>query len=205
VTTQSSRTIVDVDVRTGAILGTFDTRADGSHLLTLSRDGRAVYSVNEGNGSITRLDLATRAFVWQRVLGPAPSEGIAATPDGRQLWVGTNASGRVRIVDAESGEVRDSISGFGSPDRIAISSDGKRAVVIDRGCSHVVDVASRRVIGDILGYTGSFGMSGDGRIAFFAARGDGVALLDLETRRVVARHALRRWGHGVAWGPSPAH
>jgi DNA-binding beta-propeller fold protein YncE len=203
VTTQTSRTIVEVDVRTGAILGTFDTRADGSHLLTLSPDGRSVYSVNEGNGSVTRLDVATRAFVWQRVLGPAPSEGLAITPDGRELWVGTDVSGRVRILDAESGAVRDSISGFANPVRIAISRDGRRAVVADRGCSHVVDVPTRRVVGDILGYTGSFGTSGDGRIAFMEARADGVALVDVETGRVVATHKLRHWAHGIAWGPAP--
>jgi len=203
VTTQSSRTIVEVDVEKGAILGTFETRADGSHLVALSPDAKTVFSVNEGNGSVTRLDLATRRFDWQRVLGPAPSEGIAVTPDGRDLWVGTDVGGKVRILDAATGAVRDSITGFRNPVRITITRDGKRAVIADRGCSHVVDVASRRVLGEIPGYTGSFGVSGDGRIAFMEARADGLVLIDLESRRVVTTYKLHNWAHGIAWGPSP--
>ncbi|HUQ84240.1 MAG TPA: hypothetical protein VM076_24020 [Gemmatimonadaceae bacterium] len=203
VTTQSSRTVVEVDVEKGAVLGTIDTRADGSHLLVVAPDVRAIYTVNEGNGSVSKLDLATRSFVWQRVLGPAPSEGIAVTPDGGDLWVGTDVGGRVRIVDAATGVVRDSISGFRNPVRITIPRDGRRAVIADRSCSHVADVASRRVVGDIIGYTGSFGVSGDGRIAFFGARADGVVAVDVESRRVIATHKLRRWAHGIAWGPPP--
>ena len=203
VTTQSSRTIVEVDVEKGAVLGTMETRADGSHLLALMPDARTLFSVNEGNGSISRIDLPSRLFVTHHALGPAPSEGIAVTPDGRHLWVGTKHGGRVRIVDAATGSVVDSISGFVSPDRIAIAANGRRAVVIDRSCSHVVDVPTRKVIADLVGYTGSFGLSGDGRIAFMPARADGVVLIDLESRQIVGSHTLRRWPHGVAWGPAP--
>ncbi len=209
VTAQSSRTVAEVDVATGAVAvaGTLRTDAYGSHLLAVTGDGRAVLTVDEIDGTVTRLDRATGARVWQRAVGAPPLEGIGVTPDGRTVLVGSLRDGTVRLLDGASGAVRATVAGFATPVRIAVTPDGRRALVADARCgaAHVLDVAAARVEATIggLGQPTGVEIAADGRTAFVTLGDrDAVAVLDLATGRVVARHAAGRGPDGVGWGPA---
>jgi DNA-binding beta-propeller fold protein YncE len=116
----------------------------------------------------------------------------------------------VKILDAASGAVVATIPGFGTPDRIAMSPDGRRAAIPDWLCNavHVADVPGRRVIGAVtgLGRPHDVEIAPDNRVAFVTlGREKAVAVVDLETRRVLARHAVQDAPDGVGWGPAPRH
>lgn len=209
VTTQTTRHVIEVDVEAGRILGATETRAVGSHTMAVTADGRTGFTANEPEGSLTRIDLVRRAFVAKYTVGPGPTEGIAVTPDGREVWMGFLKDGEVRVVDGNTGALLATVKGVMSPERLALSPDGRRAVISDRGCKvlQVVDVRTRRVLGPIAGLSGSVGAAKvlpDNRSAVVAIVPTGVvAIVDLEERRVISRFQLGGWVDAVGWGPKP--
>ena len=203
VTTQTSQHIVEVNAETGTIVARMSTGADGSHLVAPSPDGRWAYTGNEEDGSLTRLDLSSRALSSRMKVAPLRAEGVAVTPDGAEVWVGSNDPGNVYVVDASSGAVRDSLTGFRYPDRIIIPRDGREVLITDAGCVRIADRASRRVVGSLNSQAGSFAATPDGRVAFLAPSGRHILVADVAARAEVARLALRERPHGVAWGIVP--
>jgi DNA-binding beta-propeller fold protein YncE len=207
VTTQTTRNVVEVDVASGRVLGATETRAKGSHTLALSADGRLGFTANQPEGSLSRLDLANRRFLGKHTIGRGTTEGIAATPDGREVWMGFNELGAVLAVNATSGAVLDTIRGFQMPERMAMTRDGRYAVITDFRCEtvQVADVAGRKLLGPIEGLEGA-GIAKvlpDHRTALVLLLDERVlAMVDLQTRRVIARHALGGPRPDAAdWGP----
>jgi DNA-binding beta-propeller fold protein YncE len=208
VTTQTSRHVVEVDVETGQVIGATETRAQGSHTMAVAADGRTAYTANEPEGSVSRLDLGGRTFVAKHAVGPAPAEGIAVTPDGREVWAGFRSSGEVRVVDGESGALLATLPGFVIPDRITMSPDGRRALITDWECEvvRVADVPTRRILGAIDGLeaAGVAKVLPGNRVAIVAMSDEKVvAVVDLEARRVLSRHTLGWRIDAAAWGPTP--
>ena len=208
VTTQTSRHVVEVDVETGRILGAVETRAKGSHTLAVTADGRLAFTANEPEGSLTRLDLAGRRFLAKHVVGRGGMEGIAATPDGAEVWMGSTEMGAVVVVDGRSGTALDTLRGFAAPQRLAMGGDGRWVAITDFRCEvvQVADARTRRVLGPIAGLEGA-GVAKvlpDGRTAVVLLLDERVvAMVDLATRRVVARHELGgARPDAAAWGPA---
>lgn len=208
VTAQVSRHVVEVDIESG-VVAAIETKAPESHTLALARDGRTLFTANDASGNLSRLDLARRAFVRHYPVGPRP-EGLAITPDGREVWAGSrDGDGWVRVLDVATGKRLGEMSGFGNADRIAISRDGRRAVIPDWGCDalHIADVPGRRVVGVITGLGDPHGVeiAPDNRVAFVTLGSENaVAVVDLETWRVLARHAVQDGADGLGWGPATA-
>jgi DNA-binding beta-propeller fold protein YncE len=94
---------------------------------------------------VTAIDLAAGRKLGDVATG-AGSEALALTPDDRELWVAARADGRIAIIDTATLEVRVRLELPGIPIRIAISPDGRTALVSCAGSSELVaiDVASRR-------------------------------------------------------------
>jgi DNA-binding beta-propeller fold protein YncE len=206
VTTQTSGHVVEVDIETGRILGAVETRARGSHTLAVTADGRLAFTANQAEGSLSRLDLAGRRFLGNHVIGQGETEGIAVTPDGGEVWMGFADMDAVLVADGRTGQVLDTIAGFRSPERLAMSADGRYAVITDFGCEvvQVADVRTRRLLGPIAGLEGA-GVAKvlpDNRTAVILLLDERVvAMADLETRRVVARHPLTgSRPDAAAWG-----
>jgi DNA-binding beta-propeller fold protein YncE len=146
-------------------------------------------------------------------------EGIAVTPDGRQVWVGSNQDSTVLVVDVARGVATDTLRGFGMPYRIAVTPDARTVVITDpvRAEVRVVDAATRRVrhtiavpadslvaTAEVPGSPSPEGvaLSRDGRWAFVTLQGrNRVATIDLR-RGVIVRYApTGTWSDGVAWSP----
>jgi DNA-binding beta-propeller fold protein YncE len=207
VTTQTTREVIEVDVVTGRVVGATETRAKGSHTLAVSRDGRLAFTANQPEGSLSRLDLASRRFLGKHVIGHGSTEGIAVTPDGKEVWMGFNELGALLVVDGLAGVVRDTIRGFEMPERMVMTRDGRYAVITDFRCEtvQVADVRARRLLGPVEGLEGA-GIAKvlpDHRTALVLLLDERVlAMVDLQTRRVIARHALGGPRPDAAdWGP----
>ncbi|MDQ2670183.1 MAG: YncE family protein, partial [Gemmatimonadota bacterium] len=206
VTAQTSRRLLEVDVETGRIVGTVDTRGDRSHMLAVTRDGLWAFTTNEGTGTISRLHLPTHRFI---AAFPASEnvEGIAVTDDGRELWVGEPAIGAVTVRNAESGAVLATLSGFRYPVRI-VAAPGGRMIISDPGCRTIVtaDAATRRVVSAMKVDDDPPVVAGDvapdGRIAFLSASDQGAVLaVDLDAGTIVGRYRAGRHPDGIAWAP----
>jgi DNA-binding beta-propeller fold protein YncE len=208
VTTQTTRNVVEADVTTGAVLGATETRAQGSHTLAVTADARLGFTANQPEGSLSRLDLANRSFLSKHVVGRGETEGIATTPDGGEVWMGFGDMDAVLVADGRTGAVLDTLGGFDMPERMAMSADGRYVAITDFACEtvQVADVRTRQLLGPIAGLEGA-GVAKilpDNRTAVILLLDEGVvAMADLATRRVVARHPLRGpRPDAAAWGPA---
>ena len=136
VTSETSQKLVIVDFASGRVDTALATNARGSHMVAIRRDGKRGWTANIADGNITEFDLDARRTV--RTLPAAPNdEGIATTPGGILVWVGSNSEKTVTIIDTEKGEKIGTITGIGSPYRIGISRTGRIAVVNDPGGNSV--------------------------------------------------------------------
>ena len=145
VTSEASKNVLLVSLKSGEVIDTLPTNGRASHMLGLSVKGDRIVVANIADNAISVLTLpATGA---PKVIPVARSpEGIAIAPDGNTAWVGSNRDSVVLVVDTRTGAALDTLRGFGLPYRIAISPDGRRAVVTDpmAGSIRVFDVATRR-------------------------------------------------------------
>jgi YVTN family beta-propeller protein len=202
VTTEASQSVLVVDVDGGKVVRSISTGVPGTHMVVTSRDGKRAYTTNIPANSVSLLDLDAGTLVKTVEVGPAV-EGLALTPDGRELWVGSNDGDSVHVLDAATLEPRAKIAAAGTPIRVTITPDGKLALVTNAVGSklQVIDVARREVVGTVdlppgpepppPGQPASAVPIGtvvtpDSRTAYvsLSARGE-VAVIDLASRAIV--------------------
>jgi YVTN family beta-propeller protein len=189
VTVEANQAVLVVDLARGAVERTISTAQGGSHMIALRADGLKGYTANVGSGSITEIDFVSGAT---RSLAIAPqTEGIGVTPDGSQVWVGSNQNNTVTVVDVASWKPIATLVAPGLPYRINISPDGKRAVVTTPMANtvRVFDVATRNELAAVAipGDAQPVGaaISTDSKWAFVACQGTRTAaVIDLQQLKV---------------------
>ena len=215
VTSEVAKAILLVDFRTGNVVRAMPTNGRGSHMLAVSAAGDRMVT---GDISDNAMSVLTLNGGEPRVIPVAHQpEGITIAPDGNSAWVGSNRDGVVLVVDTRSSTVLDTLRGFGLPYRLAISADGRRAVITDpvKGTIRVFDVPTRRgrftidVPRDSLVATaevpGSPSPEGvtiapDSRWAFVTLQGrNRVVTIDLETGKIVGWAPTGTWSDGIAF------
>ena len=204
VTSEASQNVVIVDVVAGTVEGAVGTQARGSHSLALAADGRTLFTANVPDSSVSHLDLVEKKIIRHVVVGPA-AEGIAITPNGREVWAGSNQAGTIAIVDVATGNIVETLRDLGMPYRITISPDGRWAMIPDppNNRVHVADVAARRVVGAITGIGSPRGVeiAPDNRTAFVTLGPENAVLVvDLVERTVLAEHRVGTAPDGVGFG-----
>jgi YVTN family beta-propeller protein len=216
VTSEVSRAVLLVDFRGGRVVGTVPTGQRASHMLAMSSAGDELFTTNIVDHTISRLDVGKRATRAIIPLAKFP-EGIAISPDGKRVWVGSNGDSIVVIVDTDAGHAIDTLRGFGMPYRLALSGDGRSAIVTDpvRGEVRVYDAAARRqrllitlprdsivATAEVPGSPSPEGVttSPDGRWAFVTLQGRNlVAMIDLEHGTIAGYAPTGSWSDGIAY------
>ena len=146
VTSEATQNVVLVNIAAGTVEDAIPTGAAGSHMVAITADGKRAFTSDIGAGAVSELDLVKKELV--RVIPVAPRvEGIAVTPDGSAVWAGSNTDGTVSIIDTRTGTIVETLKGFKLPYRLAMSADGKTAIVCDPegDMIHVADVAARKI------------------------------------------------------------
>jgi DNA-binding beta-propeller fold protein YncE len=115
-------------------------------MLAMSADGRRIYTANIPSGTVTALEVAEGAAPRTSAPLARVTEGIALSPDGRRLWIGSNQDHTVTVVDAQTLLPLDTLPAPGFPYRAVASADGRRVVVPNPQASvlRVFDAASLR-------------------------------------------------------------
>jgi DNA-binding beta-propeller fold protein YncE len=214
VTSEAAGVIGLIDFPSGTVAATIETGALLSHMIAVSADGKRAFVTNVRPGSVSVFDLEARIRTGLHSVGTLV-EGIAVTPDGREVWAGGNISKTIHVVDPASGAVIATIAGFGMPYRIAITPDGRRAVVTDPGEEkiHVVDVPGRRIIAtvDVPPVNGTAAspqgvtLSPDGLLAVVTLKGaNQLVILDIVSARITATYATGGGSDGVGFSRAVA-
>ena len=221
VTSEARQVVLTVDVRDARVVMTQRTRGRGSHMLAIDAAARRLVTSNVIDGTVSRLApaAADTADVFP-VAGAV--EGIAITPDGRRVWVGSNRDSLVVVLDYATGTPVDTLRGFGMPYRLAVTPDGQTVVVSDpvRGEVRAFDAVSRKarwtivVPRDSLVATAEvpespspegIALSHDSRWAFVTLQGrNRLATIDVARGVIVGSAPTGVWSDGVAYSPVTA-
>jgi YVTN family beta-propeller protein len=181
----------------------------GLHMLVVSPDGRKVYTANIVDASVARIPIPPPGPIPPeqdriKFIQTAPAtEGIGITPDGAEVWVGSNANGSVTVIDTTSDEVVAVIPQVGQISfRVAFTPDGSKAFVTSPPSGQIVvlDRHSRQVIHRM--QTGpapqGIAISPDGR-RLAAGMGTSTLIADTETYEVLARVESGVGSDGIVW------
>ena len=217
VTGERAQRLLLVDVESGEIDSSMTTGQATTHMVALTRDGTRAFTTNIAAMSVSAVDVAARKIRATFPVG-ARIEGIAVTPDGREVWVGGNDSKRVYVLSGETGAIAHTLDGFGMAYRIGITPDGKTAVVSDPGDEkiHLVDVSShsvRRVIAvpamapadgaaAVASSPQGVTTSGDGKTAFVTLKAVGrVVIVDIASASITGMLKVGAGSDGVGYSP----
>lgn len=187
----------------------FSTGQPGSHMLTVSPDGRHAWTTDLGAGTVTLVDLVTRRAPRSVKVGLEP-EGIDLSPDGKALWVSARRSDKAIELDPMTLAVRREVPTGRFPLRLAIRPQGDVAVTSDLadGSLSVVSLDRAETIRTIAVSSPDEAeqrqqvtilWSGDGRRIYVAETGtDTVAEVDYASGKVLRRLAAGEGGDGLA-------
>lgn len=194
ITAEANRLVARIDIASDAIDWMVGTGQGVTHMVTGDTAGKNLYTANITAGTVTKIDMARANggapdAVAAQTVGKQP-EGIRVSPDGKELWVGLNGEGKVVILDADSMQLKDTITGHKVPIRITFTPDGARALVSDVEAAQVAiyDVATRKELKRVPVQGTPIGtvISGDGKRAYVASMMAGrIAVIDLTRNEVI--------------------
>jgi DNA-binding beta-propeller fold protein YncE len=202
VTSETTRNVVLVDVATGTIEAAIGTQARGSHMVGVIANGSRAYTANIADNNVTELDLIDRRFLRSFPV-PQQPEGIAVTPDGREVWVGSNGTGAVTVIGTESGTVVHTFTGIVFPYRLTASPNGKIMAIVDgKGDKlQIADVTQHRLIGAVdLPSPRGVAFSPDSKTAYVTLGGGTLATIDVAGLRVTGSVPVQISPDGVGVG-----
>jgi YVTN family beta-propeller protein len=205
-TAEANKKIARYDPAANKIDWTFDTGQDATHMVTIARDLKTMFTANIASDSVSAIESGADGAWHQTVIrvGKGP-EGNDLTPDGKQLWTANSRDGSVSIVDVASKKVINTFDiGTKRSNRIKFTRDGRFALVSDDEAGElvVVDVNSQKVAKRIpLGkHAEGIVVAPDGARAFIAVNGDNVvAVVDVKTWQVTKRIPTGGGPDGMAW------
>lgn len=204
VTSETNKQLLVVRVASGDIVNAIPTLQNGSHMVAVTANGTRAWTGNIGSNTVTEIDLV-QGLALRHIAVPAQPEAINVTPDGREVWVGSNATGLLSVVETGTGAVSTAADGFGWPYRVLYSPDNSLVLLPDlrKEALRFVDRATRKELGRLaLPGMGPQGIvfSPDGKHAFLSlSTGARVAVIDIATRTIVREIAAGDTPDGVAF------
>jgi YVTN family beta-propeller protein len=182
----------------------------GTHMLALTPDGEKIYTANIGSNSVSAIDLThPQGPLPKRIsVGKAP-EGLAVSPDGREVWVGQGGGG-ISVISAATDEV---IAKIDTPDaclRLLFTLDGKRVLAPDMHSGELVvyDAETRKELKRIeIGKApAALTLNGSGTVVFVSAIADHrVAVVDLDKLTVTSNISPGNHPDGIVWAGPRTH
>ena len=136
VTTEASASVLVVDVASGKVEQVIGVGGGTGHMLALSPDAKFAYLTKINAGTVSRIDLASGLKTHERTAGKG-AEGVAVSPDGREVWVANREDGTITVHDPDTLALRRRMSSKGFPIRVVFTRDGRHALVVNAGAANV--------------------------------------------------------------------
>jgi YVTN family beta-propeller protein len=158
--------------------------------LVVAPDGRRAYVPDVVTSTVTVVDLVHERVVANARVAYLPA-GLAITPDGREVYVSNSDSSTISALDGVTDRLIGQAEAGARPRRIATTPDGLYVYVANwlGDTVSVIDARTISKIDDIVIGSSPYdvAMSPDGRTCYANLNGEGVAFIDTETNRVVAK------------------
>jgi YVTN family beta-propeller protein len=190
VTSESTGNVVLVNINQGVVSRAIATEGVGSHMVGVTADGARGYTGNMRSNTVSELDMRDGRFLRSLPV-PTTPEAINVTADGKEVWVGSNSTGKLTVVDVGTWTATTAAEGFQWPYRVWFTPDHRTVIVPDMTNENVrfFDRASRREIGQIaLPGAGPQGITvtPNGRFILLSLSKQGkIAVIDVATRKVI--------------------
>jgi YVTN family beta-propeller protein len=191
VTAETDRKLLVVDPKARRVVDAIDTEGTG-HWIAMLPDASKMYVANKTDKPyISVIDLKSRKIV-ARVPAPNGTQGIAASPDGKQVVAMDAAEPVVIVIDPVTDRVVDRVpltDQTGGGYKAYFSPDGRTLMTMVRSMVTILDAANLRGPQRVLKVGASpmgFAFSADGSTVLVANHGDGtVSVIDLKKAEVV--------------------
>lgn len=209
-TSEATRTVGRYNPATSEVDWVRGTGQSLTHMPVVSPDGKRLYATNMMSNSVTAIDIEAPgqdpAAIKQITVGDKP-EGVAVSPDGKEIWVGHNGDGNVSIIDAATLTVKQTLKVGQVPLRLIFTKDGSRVVIADPKASEmlVYDAHTKQEIKrfKVPGAPVGFALSPDEKRAFVSLVGAAkAALVDLDTGSIIGSVPTGGAPDGIVWIPS---
>lgn len=207
VTSEATKTVLEVDLPSGKIAHRWETGQEVSHMLVPAPDESKLYVANIGSGSCTIIDRGSGEVTT--VETGKGAEGIDVSPDGREVWVTNRAAGTISIIDAKANRVVETLEADGEfPIRAKFTPDGREVWVscMRSHAVHVFDAKTRKIVARIAVKENPIGiqMSPDGGQAFIAStNANHITVVDVKKREVTGGFSPGEEPDGMAWAKTP--
>ena len=190
------------------------------HQIVLTKDATKIFAANIGSDTVAALlpwDPAVDVQPYSLGHQPPPynqtlihvgkgPEGIALSPDEKEVWVLTRGNGGLSIIDASARKVLQTIDlNTKDPLRIAFSPDGKTVLIDDAqsGDILILDAATRKEIKRINAVgkqIHAIVFRPDGLLAYAMSEGDNIiGVIDMKTLELVDRIPVGPGSDGMVW------
>jgi YVTN family beta-propeller protein len=180
-----------VDVTTNKVLGRIEVGLRPHGIAAPASQDLLLVTVEGGKGELVWIDPATDKVVRRLTVGPSPNQ-LAVTPDGKFAYVPVGG-GNYEVVDVAQAKIVDKIFTGGQPHNTLCSHDGQRMYLAPLGGKKtvtIVDVASRKVVGEIP-FSSSvrpIAITNDEKKFFAQVDGlVGIEMADVATRKMIHR------------------
>ncbi len=197
--------IVALDAKTLKTVRSYEAGTD-PECVAVSPNGKRLYLSNEDAGTASIVDVASGKHVTTLVVGTEP-EGVTASPDGKRVYVTAETSNVITVIDAKKEVTAANILVDPRPRATIFTRDSKHAWATAEigGTVMLIDVLKNKVVKKIrldkVDKPVGLALSPDEKRLYVATgRGNGVAVIDTATHRVLANIATgeRVWGIAVS-------
>ncbi|HYM13000.1 MAG TPA: hypothetical protein VEU62_19835 [Bryobacterales bacterium] len=193
--------LILIDTRRRAVVQTYPTRGQTSHMVTWGPGARWAFVSNSGSANVSAIDVISGKV--QLIPAGQRPEGSVLSRDGRFLYVCNRESASLTIIDTAKRENAGSIATARGPVRIALTPDGRELVY---ACMHdkkveFADPAARRVLAAVPlpNSPVSISLSPDGQRAYASAEEqDTVYVISVPDHRL-----LRQFQTSPSAAPDP--
>jgi YVTN family beta-propeller protein len=176
-----------IDRSTHKVVDAIDAGSTNAHRLIISPDGRRLYTENEEDGTVSVIDVPKRKLLRQ-IKTPRALAGIAISADGRTVVAVDDEQPALFLIDAEGGDVVDTVRLQGVPEAAQIvrySPDNSMIGVTSLKSNTVslIDPSFRQQVAVKVG-SQPMDMAFHGGELFVACQGDGsIHVVDIAARR----------------------
>jgi YVTN family beta-propeller protein len=205
-TIENSRSIARYDVAAGWIDWIMGTGQGGTHMIVVGSRSQKIYTANRESNTVSAIEPVSGNAplkMTQITVGTGP-EGLALSPDDREVWAAHRGDGGLSIIDTGNDQVKDIIKVGRAPIRVKFTTDGKRVLISDSQAADlvVIDASSRKEIKRLAigGNPGGILVQPDGKRAFVASgQANKVVVINLENLSIEGSVETGRDPDGLAW------
>jgi len=176
-----------IDRATNKVIDAIDSGSTNGHRLTISPDGKRLYTENEEDGTVSVIDLPARKLLG-KIKTPRPLAGIAISADGGTVVAVDDAEPTLFLIDTASEQIRTlPLEGVPKAAQIARYSPDNSLIGVTSLNSNMVSLIDPSFSQQTAISVGSqpMDMAFRGDELFVACQGDGsVHVIDIPSRRV---------------------